>query len=174
MAANNTNNTMQYPAFNQFPSYGQQPFAQFFPQPQGSVYMINKPEEVSTVPVGTNGVSAAICLSDMVIYLKAMQNGSPMLVGYMLTPMNMPTTQSPQQNINQSNNPISSQRSNYNQDNERLLGVLKNYDYRIKSLESMLQKAYSNNTNNNANNINSTNINQTQHIENGGEKKWEL
>lgn len=45
--------------------------------------MINKPEEVSTVPVGTNGVSAAICLSDMVIYLKAMQNGSPMLVGYM-------------------------------------------------------------------------------------------
>lgn len=163
MAANNNNNNpMQYPGFNQFPTYGQQSFAQFFPQPQGSVYMINNSNEISTVPVGTNGVSAAICLSEMVLYLKAMQNGGPMLLRYKLNSMDTPMAQTPQ------NNPISSQQNNYTQDNERLLNILKNYDDRIKSLESMLQ---GHNINNNVNNNSAT---QSLGNENGGDKKWEI
>lgn len=165
MATNNNNNPMQYSGFNQFPTYGQQSFAQFFPQPQGSVYMINNSNEISTVPVGTNGVSAAICLSEMVLYLKAMQNGGPMLLRYKLNSMDTPITQTPQ------NNPISSQQNNYIQDNERLLNILKNYDDRIKSLEAMLQGRNTNNSDN----VNDNSISQSLDNENGGgNKKWEI
>lgn len=64
---------------------------QFFLQPQGSLFMINNPLEVSNVPVGV-GLSAAISLSEGLLYLKTMQNGVPMVVGYKLSSLeNIPT-----------------------------------------------------------------------------------
>lgn len=64
---------------------------QFFLQSQGNLYMINSPLEVSNVPVGV-GLSAAISLSEGLLYLKTMQNGVPMVVGYKLSPLeNIPT-----------------------------------------------------------------------------------
>lgn len=51
----------------------------FFPQPQGSVYLINNSMEVANIPMSA-GVSAAICMNEEVVYLKAMQNGNPMLM----------------------------------------------------------------------------------------------
>lgn len=58
---------------------------QFFPQPQGNIYLINNSLEMANVPTGI-GVSAAICLSEGVMYLKTMQNGQPMFVGYKIRP----------------------------------------------------------------------------------------
>lgn len=64
---------------------------QFFLQSQGNLYMINSPLEVSNVPVGV-GLSAAISLSEGLLYLKTMQNGVPMVVGYKLSSLeNIPT-----------------------------------------------------------------------------------
>lgn len=58
---------------------------QFFPQPQGNIYLINNSLEMANVPTGV-GVSAAVCLSEGVMYLKSMQNGSPVFIGYRITP----------------------------------------------------------------------------------------
>ena len=68
---------------------------QFFLQPQGSLFMINNPLEVSNVPVGV-GLSAAISLSEGLLYLKTMQNGVPMVVGYKLSSLENIPTQSAQ------------------------------------------------------------------------------
>ena len=37
---------------------------QYFPQPQGAVYMIQTSSDVNNIPI-TNGLSASICLPDM-------------------------------------------------------------------------------------------------------------
>lgn len=66
-----------------FPPPAQTP--SFFPQPQGSVFMIGKPNELSNIPVG-NGISAAISLQEGIMFLKAMQNGVPVSVAYRLAP----------------------------------------------------------------------------------------
>lgn len=58
---------------------------QFFPQPQGNIYLINNSLEMANVPTGV-GLSAAICLPEGVMYLKTIQNGSPMFVGYKISP----------------------------------------------------------------------------------------
>lgn len=58
---------------------------QFFPQPQGNIYIINNSLEMANVPTGV-GVSVALCLSEGVMYLKTMQNGQPMFVGYKISP----------------------------------------------------------------------------------------
>lgn len=58
---------------------------QMFPQPQGNVYILSNSMEVASVPV-SGGVSAAICPSENLMYLKAMVNGSPSLMIYSLTP----------------------------------------------------------------------------------------
>jgi len=48
--------------------------------------MIGSSNDVANVPVGV-GLSAAICLKEGIIYLKTIQNGSPMLLGYRLCPL---------------------------------------------------------------------------------------
>ena len=79
----------------QFP-YGtnptQSPFGQFqqiqqmFPQPQGSVYSINSPIEIGNVPIGSTGLSVALCLNENVMYIKSFQNGNPIIMTYRVTP----------------------------------------------------------------------------------------
>lgn len=64
---------------------------QFLPTPQGSLYMINNPSELSNVPVGF-GLSVAISFSENLLYLKTIQNGVPVVVGYKISSLeNIPT-----------------------------------------------------------------------------------
>ena len=58
---------------------------QYFPQPQGNVYMVNNSLEVANIPMGS-GISAVICMNENAIYLKTMQNGMPSVMAYTLSP----------------------------------------------------------------------------------------
>lgn len=55
-----------------------------FPQTQGNVYFLNNIQEINNIPV-SNGVSAAFSLSEGILYLKTIQNGSIILNGYRLS-----------------------------------------------------------------------------------------
>ena len=61
-------------------------FQQIFPQPQGSVYSINSPLDIGNVPIGSTGMSIALCLNDGLMYIKSFQNGNPVIVAYRVTP----------------------------------------------------------------------------------------
>ncbi len=73
---------------------------QFFPQPQGNIYLINNFLEMANVPTGV-GISAALCLSEGVMYLKTMQNGQPMVVGYKISPFDKEENTSKEQSAQQ-------------------------------------------------------------------------
>ena len=77
---------------------------QFFPQPQGNIYLINNSLEMANVPTGV-GVSAALCLSEGVMYLKTMQNGQPMFVGYKISPFNKDNSHEENMTTPEQNNP---------------------------------------------------------------------
>lgn len=71
--------------------YGsQQPM---FPQPNGNIYVISNSLEVANVPAGA-GITAALCQSEGLLYLKTVQNGVPTFLAYKLTPY----TESPKMN----------------------------------------------------------------------------
>ena len=138
-----------YMTYNQPTSY--QPFqaTQYFLQPQGNLYMLGSLNEVANVPVGA-GLSAAICLKENTIYLKTIQNGNPMLLGYKLCPLennfsqeyNQQTLQNPAQSnlINDSTVP---QNSNLNQNQnfeQRILGLLESFEARLLKLENSKDK----------------------------------
>ena len=67
--------------FNQF-----QQIQQMFPQPQGSVYSIGAPLEIGNVPIGSTGLSVALCLNENLMYIKSFQSGNPVIMAYKITP----------------------------------------------------------------------------------------
>lgn len=72
--------------------YGsQQPM---FPQPNGNIYVISNSLEVANVPAGA-GITAALCQSEGLLYLKTVQNGVPTFLAYKLTPY----TESPRMTV---------------------------------------------------------------------------
>lgn len=58
---------------------------QYFPQPQGNVYLVNNSLEVANVPMGA-GISIALCPSEGIMYLKTLQGGAPSLIVYSIAP----------------------------------------------------------------------------------------
>lgn len=71
---------------NQYlPHYTPTTPTQLFPQPQGSVYMINNSLEVANIPIGA-GLSFAYCANEGLLYIKALQNGNPIFLTYRMTP----------------------------------------------------------------------------------------
>jgi hypothetical protein len=112
-----------YPPFGQMQQMPQVPQQQFFPQPQGNVFMINSSSEIGNIPIG-NGLSAAICLQEGTLYLKTMQNGNLMSLAYKLSPLDtaVNTTQS---------NPQSGE-------DNKILQILQSYEQRIKAIEDSL------------------------------------
>lgn len=126
----NTNNYMNYSQAASFQPYQA---TQYFPQPQGSIYMISSSNDVANVPVGA-GLSAAICLREGLIYLKTIQNGSPMLLGYRLSPLegNASVQEQPAQ-INPTIAPVSAPEPTIEQ---RILNMLEGFDARLKKLEN--------------------------------------
>lgn len=63
-----------------------QQIQQMFPQPQGSVYQINAPIEIGNVPIGSTGLSVAICFQEQLMYIKSFQNGNPVIMAYRIAP----------------------------------------------------------------------------------------
>ena len=79
---------------NGYIPYGSNAFqgTQYFPQPQGNVYLINNSLEVANVPMGS-GLSMAICPSEGIMYLKTLQGGAPSLIVYSIAPYEAPIEQ---------------------------------------------------------------------------------
>lgn len=71
-----------YTPYNQTQSYQG---TQFFPQPQGNVYLVNNSLEVANVPMGA-GLSMVLCPSEGLMYLKTFQGGTPSLIVYTIAP----------------------------------------------------------------------------------------
>lgn len=134
-----------YMSYNQNQNFQPYQATQYFPQPQGSIYMIGNSNDVANVPVGA-GLSAAICLREGIIYLKTIQNGSPMLLGYRLSPLeNNSNAQEQIQTQTQTQaQPVNSmQTQNSNQEptiEQRILSMLENFDTRLKKLEGITEK----------------------------------
>lgn len=140
-----------YLPYNQNQNQAQtfQPYSasQFFPQPQGSIYMINTSNDISNVPVGA-GLSAAICLREGVMYLKTIQNGSPMLLGYRLSSLEGGDTKQ------ENNQPMEM--------DKKIIATLKGYDERIEKIEKQL------------NNFVSINSQTVANENKGGVAGWQL
>ena len=66
---------------------------QYFPQPQGNVYLVNNSLEVSNVPMGA-GISMVLCPSEGLMYLKTLQGGAPSLIVYSISPYEAKAEQS--------------------------------------------------------------------------------
>ena len=113
-----------YVPFNQNQNYQPYQATQYFPQPQGSIYMIANANDVANVPVGA-GLSAAICLRDGIMYLKTIQNGSPMLLGYRLAPLDGNSTEVAQENTQPTAD-------------TKITAILEDYGKRLESLEKQI------------------------------------
>lgn len=75
------------PNGGQAATYNQlQQIQQMFPQPQGSVYSINAPVDIGNVPIGSTGLSVALCLPEQLMYIKSFQNGAPVIMAYRVSP----------------------------------------------------------------------------------------
>lgn len=108
MANNFYNYTTQNQSLQQTPQMQQmltnnqpnlnQSLPNFFLQPIGSIYSINTASEINQVPAGAN-ISAGLCLSENIMYIKSFQNGVPLLLGYRLSPIEGAVT-SPSANVN--------------------------------------------------------------------------
>lgn len=105
-----------------------------FPTPTGSVYSLNTASDIGNVPAGV-GISVGLCLQENVMYIKALQNGNPMLLGYKLSP------------IEGSANPSAASGTAPTEDteelikeNKRLIEVLKGHDEKIQMIETQLAK----------------------------------
>ena len=133
----NNNNYMTYSQNANFQPYQA---TQYFPQPQGSIYMIGNSNDVANVPVGA-GLSAAICLREGLIYLKTIQNGSPMLLGYKLCPLESNTLTQEPKNQNQINSTtesiVPSDSASEMTVEQRVLKALENFEDRLKKLETV-------------------------------------
>lgn len=138
MASNYSNLQFNQPQQNQFSQQNSQNLVspmmtmqnnlysaqQFFPQPQGSVYMINNSSEINNIPISGN-LSAIVCLNEGILYLKTLQNGTPMMLSYKL---------------NSIENQSSSEVKEEDVTNKKIADFLKNYDERLNKIEDALIK----------------------------------
>lgn len=76
---------MSIPYNGPYPSASSIQQQQFFPQPQGNAYVINSSLEVANVP-NSGSITLALCPSENLLYLKSMQNGSPVFLAYKTIP----------------------------------------------------------------------------------------
>lgn len=92
-------NNFPNPYGQQMAAYNHQQIQQMFPQPQGSVYAIGAPTEIGNVPIGSTGLSVAICFNEQLMYIKSFQNGNPVIMAYRIAPYtkeeNAPTQTAP-------------------------------------------------------------------------------
>lgn len=123
------------PSFLQNPNFQNVPMGQsLFPQPTGSVYNLGTASDIGNVPAGI-GISVGLCLQENVMYIKALQNGSPMLLGYKLSPLEgTPNAQAPEPVVN------SEETEALVRENKKLVEILKGHEDKILMIESQLAK----------------------------------
>lgn len=92
---------------------------QFFPQPIGNVYNLNSANDINNIPMG-QGISVGISLSEGIAYIKSFQNGSPMVLGYKLAPLDLGEKKEEPQN--------------------NLSDVLSGYEQRFERIDAYLKK----------------------------------
>lgn len=115
-------------SYNQYSSNYSYQQAQYFPQPQGNAYIVDNSLEVANIPMGT-GVSVILCPSEGSMYLKAMQNGSPSISVYKISPFDN----------NQYN-------KNENQNNDQnIQSIILKIEEKISKLEKTVDKLSKNN-----------------------------
>lgn len=115
-------------SYNQYSSNYSYQQAQYFPQPQGNAYIVDNSLEVANIPMGT-GVSVILCPSEGSMYLKAMQNGSPSISVYKISPFDN----------NQYN-------KNENQNNDQdIQSIILKMEEKISKLEKTVDKLSKNN-----------------------------
>lgn len=88
-----------------------------FPQPIGSVYNLNTASDIGNIPTGANA-SVGLCLNEGILYIKTLQNGSPMLLGYKLSPLGNPPEEI--------------------EDKDKLNNILHSFENRFTELEKQL------------------------------------
>lgn len=64
-------------------------FQTLFPQPIGNLYTLNSASEIGRLP-SSEGLSCGLCLAENVMYIKSIQNGTPMVLGYRLSSLDAP------------------------------------------------------------------------------------
>lgn len=128
----NQNSTPQSAAAPVMPSFGQSQFQTqpLFPQPSGNVYNINNTLEVANVPAGI-GLSVALCLPENLMYIKTMQNGTPMFWAYRIAPFDNKGEKEERNEQNPA--PIVSQV------NEESINKINNLESKIASLEKQIE-----------------------------------
>lgn len=106
-----------------------------FPQPTGGVYNLSTASDIGNVPAGM-GISVGLCLQENVMYIKALQNGSPMLLGYRLSPLEgQPGTQQEQSQV-----PAAAANEELIKENKKLTELLKGHEEKIQMIENQLVK----------------------------------
>ena len=124
----------QSPQFMMNQQFQGNPIGQsLFPQPTGSVYNLNTASDIGNVPAGI-GISVGLCLQENVMYIKALQNGNPMLLGYKLSPIEGST------NSQSSNSSTEEEKEELVKENKRLVEVLKGHEDKIQMIETQLAK----------------------------------
>lgn len=103
-----------------------------FPAPTGSVYNLNTASDIGNIPAGM-GISVGLCLQENVMYIKALQNGSPMLLGYKLSPIEGSATTAQTASIDSNTEELI-------KENKKLIEVLKGHDDKIQMIENQLAK----------------------------------
>lgn len=101
----------------------QQPQQSFFPQSQGNVFLINSSSELQNIPI-TNGMSAVICLSENILYLKTFQNNAPAILAYKLSSFEGPVAEAPREESQV----------------QSLTSIISSMEERLKRLEDALPK----------------------------------
>ena len=102
-----------------------------FPQPTGSVYNLSTASDIGNIPAGL-GISVGLCLQENLMYIKSLQNGSPVLLGYRLVPLETAANGINMESDYSSNEIL--------KENKRLLEVMKDHDDKIHMLEEQLVK----------------------------------
>lgn len=105
-----------------------------FPTPTGSVYGLNTASDIGNVPAGV-GISVGLCLQENVMYIKALQNGNPMLLGYKLSPIEGSANSG-----TASSTAPTEDTEELIKENKRLIEVLKGHDEKIQMIETQLAK----------------------------------
>ena len=123
------------PAYN-FSQFQSQPI---FPQPSGNIYFVNNSMEVANIPIGA-GMSAVLCLSENLFYIKSMQNGVPSLLGYKITPLEPPTT-APAEEVKEQPDGTAATQSDKTENSfqQQYNNLVNEYDTKIKNLEESIQ-----------------------------------
>ena len=101
----------------------------FFPQPAGNVYSLNTASDINNIPAGL-GISVGLCLAENLVFIKALQNGSPVLLTYRLTSIDGGGNSAPVQR-----EPVEP-----NKELERIEEIFRGYDEKIKMLEGQVAR----------------------------------